>query len=183
MIFSRRNILSAASCLPALAVPVWVSTPAKAQVEYVVAAVALISAVIDLMQKSGDMALEFEALNLKLDQILTNQRLLLQAIDAINISLNDIQRSIAEAPSETVTLQAVINANTTLQLTTQSIQSLEKRAADRQARSEYNQYRQRLFETSAELISTAQTTYLQPSAGVGIGRKARIELPFIVSEI
>jgi hypothetical protein len=172
MALTRRALLTAGTALPLLNLGPRSINPAEAVAPVVVlafvgAAVNLLSSVLAMQEKAGATELEFAAINVKLDQILDNQRILLEAINAVDERLIDVQRAVNVVPSETLNLLAVTNCNNVLKLAVQSTQSLRDRPKDGQARTEYNTYRNELLKATVNLVSTAQETDIQPSLVFG----------------
>ena len=132
MALTRRALLTAGTALPLLNLGPRSINPAEAVAPVVVlafvgAAVNLLSSVLAMQEKAGATELEFAAINVKLDQILDNQRILLEAINAVDERLIDVQRAVNVVPSETLNLLAVTNCNNVLKLAVQSTQSLRDR--------------------------------------------------------
>jgi hypothetical protein len=122
----------------------------------------LISQAFDFMKRSGDMELELNAINLKLDQILRNQQALFSALQAMNETLDNVQRYITEIPSEIISLNQVIDAQSRFKSVADNISALHRRPQDKKALALLQQDRDRLYELSNELFAAVGATTRPP---------------------
>jgi hypothetical protein len=86
----------------------------------------LINQAFEFMKRSGDMQLELNAINLKLDLILRNQLEMFAALQAMNEALDNVQRYITEMPSETISLTQVIEARSRFKSVADNISALSR---------------------------------------------------------
>src|SRR5713226_9045382 len=70
----------------------------------IIAAAAVVSSVLEFQKKGGSLALRFDELNVKLDAVLDNQKLLLDAISEVNDSVQLVMRATSMVPATTVAL-------------------------------------------------------------------------------
>jgi hypothetical protein len=83
------------------------NTPSRAEpttLAVIAASASVISAILAFQQKGGSLALQFDAAQVKLDAILNNQRLLLDAISEVNDSVHLVLQVAAIGPATTVAL-------------------------------------------------------------------------------
>lgn len=93
--------------LPALSAAFLLASRSSTRAEaaaVIAASATVVSAIIAFQKRGGSLALQFEALNVKLDTLLSNQRLLLDAISEVNASVNLVLRVASAVPEETVSL-------------------------------------------------------------------------------
>ena len=123
---------------------------------------ALIGQAFEFMKRSGDMVLELGAINLKLDQILRNQQLIFAALQSMNETLDNVQRYLAEVPSETISLKQVIDAQSRFKSVADNISSLQRRPHDQKALALLQEDRDKLYELSNELFAAVGATTRPP---------------------
>jgi hypothetical protein len=122
----------------------------------------LIGQALEFMKRSGDMELELNAQNLKLEQILRNQQALFAALQAMNETLNDVQNYIVEIPSETISLNQVIDAQTRFKSVADNISVLRRRPRDKQALAFLQADRDKLYDLSNDLFAAVGATTRPP---------------------
>lgn len=167
---TRRGLIKGAGALAAgsAAPPLLFSSPAKAVAPAVIAAaIVLVAKVLDFFKRSGDLTLELNALNVKIDQVLQNQILIMAALEEIDRKVEDIQSKIADLPAETVSLQQAINAQALSSTLANAIQTLVKHPTDVRSRADYSDYREELNKIAASLYAVVSQTTVTPALAVG----------------
>jgi hypothetical protein len=169
--FSTRRTLikgAAALALGSVAPPLLLSSAAEAIAPAVIAAaIVLVSKVLDFFKSSGDMTLELNALNVKIDQVLQNQLLMMAAIVGIESKVEEIQQKIADLPTETVTLDRAIRARSLSSLLANTISTLSKHPTDPTSRADYQRYRQEINENTSDLYSVVADAEITPALAIG----------------
>lgn len=104
---SRRGLLRrlTATCF-SFVVPFWAEKAARAEfLAFTLAAISLARHVIDAQAQTGDLNLELDALNIKLDRVLNNQTLLINSIGQVNNNIDRLRPLLVSLPAETVGLE------------------------------------------------------------------------------
>ena len=114
------------------------------------------------MKRSGDMQLELNAINLKLDLILQNQLEMFAALQTMNETLNDVQRYETEIPSEDVSLKEVIDAQACFKSIADNISALSRRPQDKEALAFLQENRNKLYDLSNNLFAVIAATTRPP---------------------
>jgi hypothetical protein len=113
------------------------------------------------------MTLELNALNVKIDQILQNQILIMQALVEIDSTLKDIQSKIADLPAETVSLQQAVDAQSLASTLANCIQTLVRHPNDARSHTDYGDYREQLNQVAAKLYAVVTQALVTPEVAVG----------------
>lgn len=155
------HLLGGGSLL-ALGSPLWLHQPARAEGSGGVPVFSLINQSLEFMKRSGDMQLELGAINLKLDLILRNQLEMFAALQAMNETLDNVQRYITEIPSETITLTQVIEAQSRFKSVADNISALSRRPQDKEALAGLQEDRKKLYDLSNSLFAAIAATTRPP---------------------
>ncbi|MFN4014768.1 MAG: hypothetical protein ACK4JB_05510 [Reyranella sp.] len=154
----RRNALGLL-LLPSGMLPGFVA-PANAQDPMTIAAIAsAASAALSMLQRSGDLQMSIAALNIKVDQILENQYLLLKAVTVLSDQLKDIQRKIERVPLVTLAVDRENIANQLWLGIAADLQVLQSRPSDLSARQDLKRHQRELVDLSRLLKAAAAKTF------------------------
>ena len=145
----------------ALGSPLWLQQSAQAEGGGV-PVFSLINQALDFMKRSGDMQRGLNAINLKLDLILRNQLEMFAALQAMNETLENVQRYMTEIPSETISLTQVIDAQSRFKSVADNISALSRRPQDKAALAFLQEDRNKLYDLSNNLFAAIAATTRPP---------------------
>lgn len=132
LVISRRRLLAGtAAVFLASTVP---GRPAI--LEIIAASAAVVSSALEFQKKGGSLGLQFDALNAKLDQVLSNQKLLLDAISEVNDSVLLVLKATSMVPEQTVVLIHLRDAQRVYDKLRDRLSELQENPNDRVAKGE-----------------------------------------------
>lgn len=162
---SRRGLLrqSAAACF-SFGAPLWTARVARAEVVvFTLTAIALAKHVIDAQAKTGDLNLELDALNIKLDRVLHNQALLINSIGQVNSNIDRLRSLIVSLPAETVGLEIAADLGGLSDQLIDVLQALTRNKQDKAKLDQYRVVRARLLTLGYKLKSLALQSSRPPA--------------------
>lgn len=134
----------------------------------VLASIAIGQAIASFMTKSGSLTHELNAIHIKLDAILINQVLLLEAIGTLHTALRQLQDSVAAIPHDTVALFDVTRAQSVATEVNDSLRNYDRIGLDDPGvRSDYARLRKAVLTNAYNLAADAAQLKTPPTLVIG----------------
>lgn len=157
MNLSRRQLLVGSALLSVILVQ-GSRADGGATIAIIAAAMALASAVLDSMKKSGDIEREFEAINIKLDQILQNQIFIINAISALAKDVKTMMDLLADTPARVAAFDRMVEAKSLLNFAADTYADLKENPGSEKLKDEWRELQKTLYDLSVHLDSVAHNS-------------------------